>query len=128
VYRSRIKTAPWVYAVLVISAAFCTLGIALLSEGDNGWVFWGTVMLLVLCSIALLVASFTKIENNGEFVTIVDNLKKTQIQKNSIEKVSWEKGIGSSIQLVNGQFVKLPATGRDEQGVVNSVRSWLNRP
>jgi hypothetical protein len=123
--RTRITTAPWVYAVLAFSVLFCMLGIALMSTGEWGWEFWGTVVFLVLCVIALLVAGFTKIENKGEFVIIVDNLRKTQIPKISIVKVSYEKGVGSYLTLVNGVFVKLPVTGRNDQGVVNSVRSWL---
>ena len=126
--RTRITTAPWIYAVLAFFVSFCALGIALMIDGEQGWELWGTVMILVLCLFALLVAGFTKIENDGQFVIIVDNLKKTKIPKTSIEKVSWEKGSGSFLKLVNGTFVKLPTTGRGEQGVVNCVRSWLNQP
>jgi hypothetical protein len=126
--RKRIRTAPWVYAVLAFFAAFCTLGIAFMSAAERGWEFLGAVVFLVLCLIALLVAVFTKIENNDQFVTIVSNLTKVEIPKTSIEKVTWEKGVGSFLKLVNGAFVKLPATGRNEQGVANSVRSWLSLP
>lgn len=125
--RARITTSPWVYTVLVLIVAFCALGIASMSAGERGWEFWATVTFLVFCLIALLAAGFTKIENNGEFVIIVANFRKKQIPKANIEKVSWEKGVGSNLDLVNGTFVKLPATGRNEQGVANSVRSWLNQ-
>jgi hypothetical protein len=125
---SRIRTAPWVYAVLIIITAFCASGVALMSAGELGWEFWGTVIILVICLIALIDALFTKIENNGEFLVIVYNFKKQQIRKANIKKVLWEKGVSSSMELVNGTFVKLPVTGRSEQGVVNSVRSWLNKP
>ncbi|MCP5304388.1 MAG: hypothetical protein H6953_02985 [Chromatiaceae bacterium] len=99
-----------------------------MSAGERGWEFWGTVMLLVFLSLALLAAALTKIEDNGEFVTIVENFKKTDVPKSSIENVSWEKGAGAHLQLANGKFVKLPTTGRSDQGIANSVRSWLVRP
>ena len=126
--RARITTAPWVYGVLAFFVAFCALGVALLSAGERGWEFWGTAILLVFFSLALLAAALTKIENNGEFVTIVENFKKTDVPKTSIEKVSWEKGVGAYLKLGNGKFVHLPATGRSDQGIANSVRSWLVRP
>lgn len=126
--RTRITTAPWVYGILAFCMAFCALGAALMSAGEGGWEFWGTVMLLVLFSLALLAAASTRIENNGEMVTIVDNFKKTEVLKASVKKVSWQKGARAHLKLADGSFVKLPATGRNEQGVANSVRSWLVRP
>ncbi len=126
--KTRITTAPWVYGVLAFCMAFCTLGVALLNAGERGWEFWGTVMLLVLFSLSLLAAAMTKIENNGEFVMIVENFKRIDILKTLIENVSWEKGAGAHLKLASGKLVKLPATGRNDQGVTNSVRSWLVRP
>ena len=126
--QTRITTASWVYGVLAFCVAFCALGVALLNAGERSWEFWGTAMLLVLFSLALLAATLQKIENNGEFITIVENFKKIDVLKTSIVNVSWVKGAGAHLKLANGTFVKLPATGRNDQGVVNSVRSWLVRP
>jgi hypothetical protein len=112
---------------MVFSAAFCTLGISLMITDERSWEFWGTVVLLAFFLVVLLAAVTSKVENSGEFVTIVDNFKKTKIPKISIERVSREKGVGVYLKLNNGQFVKLPALGRNEQSVVNSVRSWLGQ-
>ena len=126
--RTRITTAPWIYGVLAFGVAICTFGIAILSFGEPGWEIWGLVALLIIFSVALFESGFKKIEVDGEVIRIVENFRKKEIPKSVIEKVSWEKGTGSFVKLTNGTFVKLPITGRNEQGVANSVRSWLNRP
>lgn len=126
--RTRITTAPWIYAALAFSIALCVSGIVMLSIEEADWEFYGLVALLVLFSVALLEAAFKKIENIGETIEIVENFKKEKIPKSAIQKVSWEKGSGSFLKLANGDFVKLPITGRNEQGVVNSIRSWLSQP
>ena len=83
--------------------------------------------MVLMSLIALLEAFFAKVESDGDIVRIVHNFRKLEIQKTSIEKVSWEKGSGSFLKLTDGTFVKLPVTGRNEQGVANSVRSWIGR-
>lgn len=83
--------------------------------------------MLLLFSVALLEAAFRKIENDGEFVKVVANFRQARIPKSAIENVSWEKGVGSFLSLTKGRVVKLPVTGRNEQGVANSVRSWLSK-
>ena len=105
---------------------FCASGVIFLSN-DPGWEFWALLGMVLMSLIALLEAFFAKVESDGDIVRIVHNFRKLEIQKTSIEKVSWEKGSGSFLKLTDGTFVKLPVTGRNEQGVANSVRSWIGR-
>jgi hypothetical protein len=125
--RNCITTAYWVYAALTIAVALFATGVVLLSADELYWEFWGTLTLLVICIMALMSAFFTKVENTGDCITIVNNFRKVEVPKRSIDRVSWEKGGGSCLKLSNGTFVKLPITGRNEQGVANRVRSWLNQ-
>ena len=125
--RNRITTAYWIYGLLALSVAFLASGIVILSTEELSWEFWGTLIILVLCITALLAAIFTRIENNGEFITIVNNFRKNEVAKMSVKGVSWERGGGAYLKLSNGTFVNLPVTGRNEQGVANRVRSWLNQ-
>ncbi|MCB1801541.1 MAG: hypothetical protein KDI82_07640 [Gammaproteobacteria bacterium] len=125
--RTRIKTAPWVSALLTFFVAFSAFGVALLSEvEDRNWVFWGMVLLLVLFVIALLAAALTAIINDGDAIRLVSNFRSTRIPKATIDSVAWQAGTGSFLMLKDGTRVRLPVTGRNEQGVVNSVRSWLS--
>lgn len=124
--RTRITTAPWVYIALTFCATLCASGAVVLSN-DPGWEFWVLLGMVLMSLIALLEAFFAKVESDGDIVRIVHNFRKLEIQKTSIEKVSWEKGSGSFLKLTDGTFVKLPVTGRNEQGVANSVRSWIGR-
>ena len=126
VSRNCITTAYWVYGALTVAVAVFATGVVVLSAEEPYWEFWGVLILLVICMMALMSAFFTKVENNGECITIVNNFRKMEVPKRSIDRVSWEKGGGSYLKLSNGTFVKLPITGRNEQGVANRVRSWLN--
>ncbi len=112
--------------LLTSGAALCATGVVTLSD-DTGWELWGLVGMLVMFLVGLLEAVFTRIETDGEIIRIVANFRTTEIQKSTVEKVSWEKGGGSFLKLKDGTFVKLPVTGRNEQGVANSVRSWVGR-
>jgi hypothetical protein len=47
--------------------------------------------------------------------------------RTEILSVTWEKGGGVFLRLRDGQWAPLPGVGRTHQGLVNSVRAWLNR-
>ena len=47
--------------------------------------------------------------------------------RSEILSVTWEKGGGVFLRLRDGQWAPLPGVGRTHQGLVNSVRAWLNR-
>jgi hypothetical protein len=49
------------------------------------------------------------------------------IPKMEIERVTWEKGSGVSIQLTSGLWVQMPELFQNSQGLCNSVRAWLGK-
>lgn len=124
--RKRLSTAPWIFGLLAFGVACCALGIALLNANDTSWVTWSLVALLFVFVAALLEAGFKRIEDRGDSILIVENFRQQYIAKKSVRRVSWEKGVGSYLELDDGTVTRLPTTGRNEQGVTNSIRSWLN--
>jgi amino acid transporter len=123
--RTDISTAPWIYATLAISILFTLTGIAVLSKSQADWVLWGLVILLLLLILAVIDAAYTKIEAKDGIIVIRCHFHKMKISISSVEKVTWERSSGSFLTLTDGCMVKLPTTGRNEQGIVNSVRSWI---
>jgi hypothetical protein len=46
------------------------------------------------------------------------------IERSSIASVGWEGGVGVSLKLADGAWVKLPYLG-NSQGCANTIRAWL---
>jgi hypothetical protein len=53
------------------------------------------------------------------------NFKRVRIQKDEIDKVTWEAGCGVSVRRVNGGWEEIPTFGNNSRGLTNSVRAWL---
>lgn len=120
----RITTAPWVYGVLAFCVAACAFGVAV-SSVQQGWLFWGLVVLLIVLLFALLDAATKRVESRCSTLHIVSRFRRTVIPKASVESLSAGGAAGFTLRLFDGRVVRLPWLGRDPQGVVERVRSWL---
>lgn len=49
----------------------------------------------------------------------------TGIDREKIEKVTWEKGSGVAVLLKSGEWNRIPDMGHNSQGLANSLRSWI---
>ena len=47
--------------------------------------------------------------------------------RDTIDKVTWEGGVGVSLKLATGGWVRLPELGRNSQSVANTIRAWLKQ-
>jgi hypothetical protein len=60
-------------------------------------------------------------------VSLVSNFRRRVVPRADIESVTWEKGSGVSLKLMNGRWVALPEVGGGNQALTNSIRAWIRR-
>ena len=107
-----------------------TISISLISFGLGIYTFsskiiGGTIILVSAFLIFNVLSQiFTKIimhPNKLEVNTLFGN---RVFLKESMNKVTWEKGGGVSIQLTDSNWINIPDLG-NSQSVCNSIRTWL---
>lgn len=79
---------------------------------------------LVLAAVELKVQRVTV---DPDKLTYVRYFRRRVIPRPEIDSVTWAKGSGVSLKLVDGRWVRLPEVGPSSQGLVNGVRAWLKR-
>lgn len=123
------KTGVKLLCCVIYVAGLCLLYLHLpfnLSERYHHWVVAGYA---IFGALWLVDVFFTRIELRHDCIRIVSitDFKVRTIPRTEIQRVTWEKGGGTSLVLLNGTAVKLPSVGRNAQGLTNTIRAWLNR-
>lgn len=124
-YREMFKNSYWLsFLLLFVGVAALTVSYIYKNEIEI-WVviffFIFGVMNLVACLISII--SFLKLGMTS--LSYRENFKVIEINKESIEKVKWEKGCGVSILLKDGTWMQLPTMTVNTQGLANSINAWL---
>lgn len=72
---------------------------------------------------------FTRIELRSDSIKVVSisQFKSQVIPRSQVESVTWEKGCGTSLKLVDGTWVKLSGVTGNAQGLANTIRAWIKR-
>lgn len=84
----------------------------------------GMASLVFLLLLGFADALVTSLEMNEKALTLRSLKGARTIERQSIESVGWEAGVGVSMKLVDGAWVKLPYLG-NSQGCTNTIRAWL---
>ncbi len=82
--------------------------------------------LAVLCVFGVVESLLTRVELHSAEMFISQGWRNRRIPKSQVESVTWEGGVGVSVKLVSGDWVRLPAIG-NSQARTNSIRAWLKR-
>lgn len=91
------------------------------------WQRLGFVAFSTLAVLAVVELAMTQVELTTTGIAFVKGFRRTFIPRADIESVTWAKGGGVFLKLVDGRSVNLPGVGRTDQGLVNSIRAWLKR-
>jgi hypothetical protein len=125
---NSIRSAPWLIAVIDIVS---TIGIA---GAVYLWLYGGppaAVAVLALIGLLAIVgvvdAAVSRIALEADALRVVSLFSQKRYERRKIERVTWEKGSGSALQLTDGSWVKLPDLGRNSQSTSNTIRAWLKR-
>jgi hypothetical protein len=125
---ARVFRSPRWAVVSVVASALVFLVVAGVSwrvRGMDGV----TVLLLglVLLGIAGVLDILTqRIELHREHIVLVQNLRRREYPRNLFVKAQWGKGVPVSLQTADGRWVHLPGVGPTAQGLVNTLRAWLD--
>lgn len=122
------RMPPYLRWLVPVVLVFALAGMVVsLRAGLSGWVIvvWGLLVLLGV--VALLDVHITRVELGPEGLTIVTGFRRRDVPREEIESVTWGKGVGASLKLMDGRWIGLPEVGPGSQGLASSVRAWLRR-
>ncbi len=111
--------------ILMISTGLIIFGIGIYFFSSNifGRIISFSSAFLSIGAISLL---FTKIIMHPDKLEIQTLFENRILAKDSMQKVTWGRGVGVSLQLKDGSMVKIPDLG-NSQSVCNSIRAWMKR-
>ena len=123
----RIFRSPrWVVIVTALAAALFVAGAAW-SYTTHG-LSWMTIAyfgLGLFGVIGLLDALTQRIELHAEHLVVVRNLVRREYPRRLFVKAQWAKGVPVTLQTTSGEWIELPGVGSSAQGLVNTLRAWL---
>jgi hypothetical protein len=62
----------------------------------------------------------------SDSIAITSNMRRRTYARETVEAVTWGKGVGVSVKFRNGKWMALPPVGRP-LAVTNSIRAWIKR-
>ncbi len=95
--------------------------------GLEWWYRFGFVAFSGLFAFAFVELGRIHVTLDLKKITFDHGFRRREIPRSEIESVTWAKGAGVSLKLVDGRWVRLPGVGRTSQGLTNSIRAWLKR-
>ena len=124
--RTTFRTRPfrliWLTAITLGAAAAAVFS---LQTDEVRWAIFGFVGLTGFGIISLLEAVTDYLILDENEIRFRKTFRNVRISKSDIEKVTWTKGGGTSVQRRDGSWVMVPDMGYDSQGMTNSIRAWL---
>lgn len=126
---SIVHRPPRFHVWVVLSST--VLGIvgfaASLAASSSPWWMLGFGAWVAAGGLALVELRTTRVELGPEGLTFVRRFRRHFVSRRRIESVTWGKGVGVSLRLVDGEWIGLPEVGPSSQGLANSIRAWLRR-
>ena len=111
--------------ILVVTAGFAAAAMYFYREEGLTWLSAFFIGFSVFGVAGIIESFLAYIRLEETEIRFRETFRTTAIQKDDIEKVTWEAGCGVSLKLRDGQWVKVPDLGQNSQGLTNSIRAWL---
>jgi len=126
--RSAHITGPrWVTALILASvAALTTISVFLYRQQGPSLAFAEAVALALFSLVGLVASMTTRVVLYSDSLAITANLRRRTYSRTALDRVTWEGGVGVSLRLTSGEWIRLPDVG-NSQSVSNSIRAWLKR-
>lgn len=124
--ETRFRSAVWLRYFLAGSTIVVS-AIAIHEFNNDGWSWLsaGLALMAVACAAGAVAALTDGIDLDETSMTIRENFRRSTIARRDIEKVTWAKGVGVSLRLTSGRWIKLPDVGKNSQSLSNSLRAWI---
>lgn len=121
------RVPRWLLVFLcLIFLATASGGLLLYRTDGLSFASAGLVVFAIFALIGVADSLVTRVELGDDALTLVERFRRRRVLRRDIERVTWEAGVGVSIQLRSGDWVRLPDTG-NSQSRANSIRAWLKR-
>jgi hypothetical protein len=118
--------APWVIVSTCLAAGLCLTGaLTLRPPPAPAWLAWTIRALASLALVAVLDAACSRIVLDPEELQIRGLLQRRRFAREEFLRARLDGG-SVFLERRGGGWLKLPDTGRNGQGVFNSVRAWLS--
>lgn len=120
-----IRPAGWLFVVLAVGELIALSGAVFvgLEQGLTSLTV-GLAALSLVFSAGFVDLAVSRIELAPDALRITELLRRQSIAKGDITSAKTEGG-AVFLQLQDGRWLKLPNTGRNSLGVLNSIRAWL---
>jgi hypothetical protein len=125
----RPKAGVRALCVVIYVAGVVLLAVHLPFGIPDGHRVWVVPVYAIVGAVWLADAFTRRIVLGGDNLRIVSisDFQSRTLSRAEVDSVTWEKGCGASIKLLDGKWVRLPNVGRDPQGLTNTIRAWLKR-
>ena len=123
---NKFQKPRWYSAVALLSGLASFITAMYFYNNTEVWLslfFLAFGLLLVITCFEMF---FSNLQLSNESLKLQSNFRKTNISRDEILKVSWEKGCGAYIKLNNGKTIIIPNFNSSPIGLSNTIRSWLN--
>ena len=113
--------------VLAAFAVFVALMVGAFTDGLGWWYRAASVAFCGVSVLGLAELASTRLTIDERSLSFVKTFRRRELRREDVHSVTWAKGVGVSIRLRDGEWVRLPQVGRSHQGVTNTIRAWLAR-
>jgi len=125
--RSAFHGLGWVTVLILASvAALTTVSVFLYRQQEPSLAFAEAVALALFSLVGLVASMTTRVVLYSDSLAITANLRRRTYSRTALDRVTWEGGVGVSLRLTSGEWIRLPDVG-NSQSVSNSIRAWLKR-
>ena len=121
-------TARWLIGVSAAAAVLFLAGfVGALYLRAPGWSVLAFGGLCLVGALGVLDAARRRIVLGRTDLRILSMWSQRVYARDTIDSVTWEGGVGVSLKLTSGSWVRLPELGRNSQSVANTIRAWLKQ-
>lgn len=121
------RSPRWVAAFLALVAVGLIIGSILYYRSEGLSLMFALMTAFGLFAIVGIADSLsTSVRLYSDSLVIMSNFRRRAIPRSELEHVTWEGGVGVSLRMKSGSWVKLPDVG-NSQSVTNSIRAWIRR-
>jgi hypothetical protein len=123
-----LKTAGWMIGASAAAALLFFAGFvgAMYLRGP-GWAALAFGALCLVGVLGVLDVARRRIVLGRSELHIISMWSQRVYSRDTIDSVTWEVGVGVSLKLASGGWVRLPELGRNSQSVANTIRAWLRQ-
>jgi hypothetical protein len=122
------RPAHWLLLLTGATAAFfLVLAVVALALSVPLWQRVSATVMMIVAVLGVADVASRRLCLTSTGIDYVANFRSRSIPRSEIHSVTWAKGCGVSLKLINGGWVHLPDVGHNSQSLTNSIRAWLNR-